>query len=214
MKKFLIGACAALGWITSAQAAPVTFAGLTFDDTAFVDVSNAVQGTFDPTGVIGGNFATGINLQEPPGSIPRVAELSFTDNTLVNGSGDDLALFVPSFVFNLGVATEFPGPTGGPTPFQGRNGISTGGGMIAFLYDLSDYGIADGGSVSSFFLTRLGDVEAFTFAAAALNGGPIIDPPVAVPLPAALPMLVGGLGLLGIVRTRRKRGAMQDKLDL
>ena len=130
--------------------AVTTIGGINFEDNAFADTLIQSVGAFDITGGTLADVLTDIDegtfaFSFTPGAF---VELGFTDNVLVNGGGDDLALF------ELGVPDSFDLSLtlGGVT----NNYLSVDTGFDAAGFNLNvatinldDFGVASGASVSS-----------------------------------------------------------------
>lgn len=207
------GFCASAMLLTllvgAAQAA--TVGSFTFNDNAWADdavVAATVAGTLGPAAgpaaAADGDLTTAANLND------SFVQIFFTDNVLVNGLGADLIVFGGTNNNTIRVSTGQGTPwiTGAnnfiPT---GATGNSSGFSLNGALIDLSDLGFADGAEVTdSLFLSR-GGVFSTLWDVAALNSRDIVVPPNPdpnkVPLPAGLPLLVAGLGALGVMRRRR-----------
>ncbi|MEM1045869.1 MAG: PEP-CTERM sorting domain-containing protein [Pseudomonadota bacterium] len=160
-----------------ASAGAVTWS---LQDVVFANGETAT-GTFDYDG--SGNFSN-VNITASGGGL--AAPLSFTS---IDIDSSDLylgALQDSSPVGDIILNLVFPSGLGnGPGPV----GLRTGTGFDGLL-------ICDGGGVND-----CGIVTGFS---TVVSGAAIVSP---VPLPAALPLLAGGLGLIGLMGWRRKRRA-------
>ncbi len=172
--------------------------GLTFQDNAFADeVINS-----------GGSLTTFAFDVPNAGTLPEVltdtdtatfviggtnafVELGFVDNLVINGNGNDLAIFeqgglADSFLLKINnitlqVDTSFTGEFAS----DGRE-INVG------LVDLDDYGILSGGSISSIFL----DLEQITDAPPAISLVGALNSDSVVPEPSTCVLsLIGLFGL-------------------
>jgi PEP-CTERM motif len=196
MSKMLKILCAAAALAAPQVAsAAVTVGGFTFDDNAFVDVLLNSSGNY--TTQTGGSVAsvltdTDVNTWAFSFDTGAFVDLGFTDNVAINGTGNDIVLF------ELGVADRW---------LVTINGISNqcqsvaSGAVNACAFDLSTFGIANGGSISSLRLSFFNDgTTATTSLVGALNSGPVGG---GIPEPASWAMLMTGFGLVGAAMRRR-----------
>jgi hypothetical protein len=205
MRKSVLAGVAVLVFAMSIGApradATVIVGGLAFDDDAFADVLLGSSGSYTLGGagtlqdqLVGTNVAD-YAFSYSPGAFVL---LGFTDNTVVNGTGSDLALF------ELGIPDTLTLTIGGTTfsYLTVGTGFSAGGfALNVALIDLSDFGLAFGSSVDQIRLGldtvgSTGTVPSLT-AAGALNSG---DP---VPEPGTLLLLGSGIATL-VARRRRQ----------
>lgn len=145
--------------------------------------------------------------------------IGFTDNTAINGAGDDLVLF---FLWDQQDITSNSITINGVTASLNYNDVYDGHGnlftvdgvnwsgavydnvlLTAATIDLSDFGIADGSALLSPFevnlFTDTTNAAALSLVAA-LNSGPA---PTPVPLPATLLLFLSGLTGLGLFSRRK-----------
>ena len=221
------------GLVAGAHAAPITVGGLTFDVTGFADAVSVVQGqagdgtgsgaqqgdastTFpgSGTGVTDQDLNTWVQVGRPANTNDPdpVIRVDFTDNTIVNGVGADIAFFVDGGVAAVSVFDSF---SPGVTVFESTSFLAAftnpstaigdyTGVMSVLTFDLSDlpgFGVDDGQLLSSLFLARR-DNEGAILEVAALNSLGNLTP---VPLPAALPLFGGALAVMGLLGWRRRQ---------
>jgi len=197
MKRMWVALSAALVLGSTPVHATVTLTGLSFDDNAFVDQILTTQGTWtNPTAVIGPNIFS--YAQNNPPDKDAYLIVAFTDNSIVNGLGEDFVLFEAG-------GPGSPGAPGEPAKIT-VNGITNtyntvwsgeGGAYRAFI-NLDDFGIPAGDRVAVIQLWGLyNDVSGTEYMAiGALNNG------APIPAPAAVWLL--GSGLFTLVGIRRK----------
>lgn len=204
MRKSLLAGVAVLVFAMSIGAgradATVIVGGLAFDDDAFADVLLGSSGSYTLGGagtledqLVGTNVAD-YAYSFTPGAFVL---LGFTDNTLFNGAGDDLALF------ELGIPDTLTLTIGGTTfsYVTVGTGFSAGGfSLNVALIDLSDFGLASGSSVDQIRLgldtvASGGTVPSLT-AAGALNSDPVPEPGT---------LLLLGSGIATLVARRRRQ---------
>jgi len=183
--------------IVSVANATVLVGGYSFDDDAFADYLISSSGSYSTSGGSLESCVTGANVDTWAGSLDPGAylDLGFSDNYLVNGPGNDLALF------ELGVEATF--------------GVSVTIGGTTLLYDTFDTGYSGGGYKLNLALVNLDD---FGLAAGSLLSHIVIgmdnlgnsDIPPALAVVGALnsipePGTVLIIGLGSLVLRRRKR---------
>lgn len=215
MKKFVkplisVGLLIGLAFSLPAKAA-IVLGGINFADNAFADqvvsftpgISFQRQTTNPGTrvattpedAVLGSDLAS--STIEMVGG--QSLTLAFTDNVVVNGPGADLAIFelfagveYGNLTIN-GVTLAISGASLGFIPIPGTafsNNVS-----LAQI-DLSAFGVAPGGSVSSLTITGNGsEYAAF---------GAINSAAAAVPVPGTLALFGIALGAFGFLRRRRQ----------
>lgn len=183
----------------TAVAAPVTIGGITYDSADFADDTTVQSGSFSVYGgapdvdaaLTGSDLTTGAFCF---GSDCEI-DILFTDNFVVNGTGEDLAVYASGTVepFSLeigGVRLDYSAVD---------LGFSAGGfSILGAFIDLDDFGIAAGALVSlvtAFPAPTGGDPEDFV-AFAAINSQ-------AVPVPAAA-LLFAPVALLSAARRKLK----------
>lgn len=158
--------------------ATTTLAGYDFDDDAFADALRSSYGTFSTNGGSLESVLTDISLGTYAWSWTTGAyvELDFTDNTLVNDTGYDLALF------ELGYANSFKLTIDDTTITYGSSYTGYKVKKVnvnVALIDLDDFGLAPGTGLSSILvgLDLVAGGQATTFSlAGALNSGPPLPP--------------------------------------
>ncbi len=187
-----------------------TVGSFTFDDNAFADnatIALTVGGTLgpaaSPASAADGDLSTASNLNN------SFVEIFFTDNILFNGAGDDLVIFggTNNNVIRLSAAADPNAPwiqgTNNFVPV-GAPGNTSGFSLNGASFDLSDLGFADGAEVTGGLFLSRGGVFTTVWDVAALNSKDIPTTTTPVPLPAGLPLLLGGLGGLALLRRRSK----------
>lgn len=195
----------------SVDAAPITIGSLTFDDTAFIDTGAVVQGSLvggsnSVNNMLGNNFGSGsgffTNLRSNGASPSEIVQVGFTDNMLGNGIGNDFVIWeasipqVPQISLSLG-GTGVLGTLLERPLIPGSTNQ-----MNAYVFDLSDLGVADDQKVTSLFIGPSGGESGVQIlAAAALNSGGTVPP---VPLPAGAALLLTATGAFGMYHRRRR----------
>lgn len=189
-----------------------TVGSFTFDDDAFADdaiVALTVPGTRgpaqNPAGAGDGDLSTASNLND------SFVEIFFTDNILINGPGDDIVIFSGTnnnrilLSNGTGSSAQFISDIGGANFVPvGAPGNTSGFTLNGATIDLSDLGFADGAEITDGLFLSRGGVFTTVWDVAALNSRSAAAPnPNPVPLPAGLPMLIGALGILCVLRQRR-----------
>jgi VPDSG-CTERM motif len=151
MKKLAIKSALLMSLLLNAAPAhALVVGGINFDSNAFADTLQSSSGSFSTSGGALSSVLTDVDAATYAFSFSPGAyvQLGFTDNLVVNGAGNDLALFevgVPdSFRFSLTI--------GGFT--QTYNSVATGdtaGGFSLNLaqVDLSTFGVAAGATIDS-----------------------------------------------------------------
>lgn len=186
-----------------AQAATIV-GGISFDDHAFADRLVSSVGTFSTSPGTGLEAAlVGSSTLDYAFSFSPNAELvmAFDDNVVVNGAGNDLA------IFELGVNDSFGLSIGGLTrTFTTHstgffNGLSS---INVALIDLSLFGLAPGAAISQVRVFPMlngatGSVPSFTVF------GALHTQPGAAPVPEPTTLVLLGGAFMGLALRRRQR---------
>lgn len=204
-------ACAALLAAPAAQAA-LNIGGLTLDEAGFADTLVSSTGVFTTSSgtlaeaLTDGSLSTWAMSTTPGAKVV----LGFTDRVLVNGAGNDLALFergheayeysqegFDSFNITINGITRLYFTTETTTIIDDYNVNMT-------AVDLSFFGVADGATVSQVeigldYNTR-GSLPQLQLVAG-------INTVAAVPEPATVLMSLAGLAVVGGIARRRQRVA-------
>jgi hypothetical protein len=203
-----IGGSVVAGTMGSAKAVTVV-GGLTFQDNAFADSLISSSGSFTTSGgtltsVLTDTDSGTYAFSSSPGAF---VNLGFTDNLLVNGSGNDLALF------ELGIPDTFKVTIGGITKsyLSVDTGQSAGGfGLNVATVNLDDFGIAPNTTLSNILIgldtTSAASTVPSLSLVGALNSGAVTS--TAVPEPfTIIGTLIGGTAAF---RMRKKLKASAD----
>jgi hypothetical protein len=183
--------------------AVIVVGGINFNDNAFADVLLDSFGTFSlgGAGTLEDNLV-GSNVNDYAFSFTAgsFVQLGFTDNAVLNGAGNDLALF------ELGVPDTLQVRINGVTlPYVTVDTGFMGGGFAlnVALVDLSSFGLGAGSTISDVYIGMdtpgAGTVPSLT-AAGAINS----TDTAAVPEPGTLLLLGSGAAML---LRRRRAGA-------
>ena len=189
----------------AAGAAPVTIGGITVDSQNFVDelLSSFTTGSWSTQGGTLDAVTTDLSVDTWAFSNASQAylQLGFTDNVMVNGAGNDLVVWEIGTPDNFGISLTVGGTT--QTIVSAATGFSNaqGFGINVAYFDLDAFGIAPGGSVSSFVANMgfpfVNTSASPTFgAAAALNSAPVPEPE------SLLLLLLAALSALVVSRKR------------
>lgn len=189
--------------LTGGGAAAATVGTITFDDNAWADGVRLISGFGDgvPAHPADGNTSSIFNLVG--GNENAKIEILFTDNLLRNGDGDDLVLFYGSNNNALSVTiNDVTKSTNGRSfDFIANGGVGNNSGfsIIATKFDLDEFNIAAGATLSGGIFLEAGGIVGAVNDVAALNSTAVPDATV-VPLPATLPLLAGGLAMIAAMR--------------
>lgn len=226
-------AVALLGLVSTqaAQAVTMTVGGRDFVDNSYADVLISSSGVFTTSGsalsaALIDSGPAGLTTWASSATPGASVTLGFTDNTVVNGAGDDLALFeVGHFAFEYsqdsfdtfkvtinGVTRNyFVAETTTIVTLANNSDAQYNVNMTTI--DLSSFGLAAGATISQvqvgldFVTTNQNPAPPSTpqfMMAAAINSGPV----AAVPEPASWMSLFAGLGVVGAVARRRRAGTV------
>jgi hypothetical protein len=213
MRSAVLAALMLLAAVVPVRGATIV-GGISFDDNAFVDEvvsytdSWAIIGTAATIedAVTGSDPTDGVFPFPNPGQATMV--LAFTDNSLVNGPGDDLALFEYG---NADDSVDVAVTVGGTAiTYQALDtgydvAISGGGGtynLNVALINLDDFGIVSGGALDKIEITPLNLDAIFSLnVAGAINSGPPVTDDGGIPEPATLGLLA--LGVVGLAIRER-----------
>jgi hypothetical protein len=202
---FLSGAQGALG-------ATISEGGFTFASSQFAtSADNVVGTTLNVQTVADQNLGTGINF-----ALGGVIRLDFSYD-IVNGDGVDILGFEAGTPHTFGISLVADGSFMTGSFLSQRCCVPNSGlGLNTFAFDLSDIGVALGANVGSTLFLRnfvagstpdILEIAAISFSMK--SESPTLPPalpadPSVIPLPAGLPLLLAGLGALGIVKRRSR----------
>ncbi len=177
--------------------ATIIVGGLNFDDDAFADslISSNIPGASVFNAPNAEAAVTGPDLDSllDTSGGDWYLELGFDDNFLVNGAGDDLAIFK---VFSDPDGTDVSLTVGGAeifVPFASFSSAGTnsfGFQILVATVDITGLGVAPGDMLSSIVLSQ----GAFSFELAAV--GALNSKSAGIPAPASWALLALGLGCL------------------
>lgn len=212
MKQTFVALTAAAFVAAPSASVAATIGKYVFDLVDAADGLNVISGTVNTfTAEPGPNFAfdvvspsTAISDGDFDTNVYCAAacefEVLFTDNAAFNNSGIDIVLFEEGGNEDIqvtinGTTIVLPGSSSIPTGVLDAADVA----IDAYEIDLSDFGVADGASITSFFIDPLNSGPTFSSA----DISEIVANPTIVPLPAAGWMLVAGLAGLGWVARRK-----------
>ena len=149
---YFVGVTASFCFFTAASHA-ATFLGIDFDNNAFADVllsdasSHTVWNAASAEAALTGANADSTAFNTTLGTF---VTLGFTDNLVVNGLGFDLFAFELNVEAAENIVATINGVQSAPTP-QTSTGFFNSDGYEVFYsaFDLSDFGVAAGGAISS-----------------------------------------------------------------
>lgn len=209
-------------YLLSTDTFAVSVAGITFDDNAIANQVTGSNGTFvnwnpafDITGISSAQLATDMTDTSAASYVfshdsNAYIDLAFTNTSVYNGAGNDLAIFFVGTGSHTGNLTLLDDNLGSiafsDLTFTGYNVPelfydASGKQIISPIYvsylDLSVLGIEEGVALNNFRL-EIANASAAPSLLAALN----TTAPAAVPLPPTLLLFISGL--LGLaIKTRR-----------
>jgi hypothetical protein len=200
MKRLLASAFGIALAALPASAAPVSIGGFTFDDSQYAQSVTLLSGRVDnPSRIADKSLETfGLDLV-------GTVRVDFGYD-IINGDGFDFLVFEWFVPENLRASLSLDGESiFGSLVFQPESGF----GLNIYAYDLTGLGVAPGASVGrSLFLTATGadilEVAALNVASRTPPIPPDLPETAVIPLPAGLPLLLAGLGALGIVKRRSR----------
>ena len=146
--KPLIGSCLFVLGLTlaavPAQAAPITIAGVTYDSVNFADTLVSSSGTFTTAGGALASVVTDVSVDTYAFSLETGSylQLSFTNNTPINGIGNDLVLFEIGTPDNFGLSLTVGGPIVSLASVSSGFSQSGGFGINVASIDLALLGVA------------------------------------------------------------------------
>lgn len=196
------GLVVALG--APAAAAPISIGGTTYDTVNFADTLTSSSGAFSVSEGSLASALTGWSVDDWAFSLTSDAyvELGFTDNSVVNGAGADLAFFEigtpDDFGISLTVGSQIYRIASVATGFtQGQEY-----GINLATIDLALLGLAPGASVTS-IVVHMGPGFLNTSAAPTLGAASALNASASVP-DAGSSMLLLGIGLAGLRAMKRR----------
>lgn len=165
-------------------------------------------------------YLTGANLNTGIANIGLYGDISYTigyNTPISNGLGYDFAVITTrfsadafylavsedasTFTYKMRYGAELAINTGLTETFWYGGGGPYEAGVFITLIDLSDFGIADGASVSAITINSKDELDLLRIAG--LKRGTTTNPPSDVPEPATLALFGAGLGALGLRRRRK-----------
>jgi hypothetical protein len=204
-RAFLRAIFALLAFVPAAASASIVVGGYGFNDNAFVDQVTGSSGTFSTVGGTLSQVLTDKNPASFAWSYDQGAflDLAFVDNVALNGAGKDIVLFelgAPNTwtVTINGISHNYTSVDTGQNVLVGATSYD----LTAAAFDLSDFGIAAGGSISNFRLSFVPVTDTFgtTIASTSLVGA--LYPPV--PEPATWMTMLLGFAGIGLAMRRRR----------
>jgi len=193
----LVVAMALVFGIVSAANATVVVGGYSFDDNAFADYLISSSGSYTTSGGSLESCVTGANVytyafSQTPGAY---LDLGFSDNYLVNGPGNDLALFELGIPDTFGVSLTIGGTTHTYQTFY--TGYSGGDyNLNVALVNLDDFGFATGSLFSHVVIGM--DIVSGSGTVPSLA---VVGALNSIPEPATICLL--GLGALSLIRRKK-----------
>lgn len=197
--------CGLVLGVGAASAAPITLGGFTFDSTAFPTSDLLISGgppalSFVSTGNVNTDLqmATDSDLNSFIFGTPVDFNATFGNGAIENGAGADFV------IFELGIPDDVTVTVNSVTKtyLTANTGFSAAGfNLNAVAIDLSDFGIAANGLVSTINVNNASPVtgSASIDAIGALHAGTVPEPMTWLPL-------MGGALLLGMLRLKRAAG--------
>lgn len=200
---------------TSASNA-ATFLGIDLADDAFADTvlsdvsGHTVWNTLSAVAALTGSYADSTAFNTTLGTFVTIG---FVDNLVRNGACFDLIAFERDVEAAENIVATIDGIQSSPTP-QTSTGFFNSDGYEVFYsaFDLTDFGIADGGTIDAAAFqgecttsacTGFGLASSAFVAFAAVNSASVAP----IPLPSTFPLLILGLGGLDLAaRSASKSG--------
>ncbi len=209
MKNFLASIAFVLIAFNADPAAAINIAGINFDENAFADELVSYTGSFNTWSgqleeALTDKNAASFAYSWSPGSF---VQLQFTDNKVVNGDGDDLALFELNVPDSFAIYLTPDGKSiTGKTVYTGLK--IDGRSLNIATFDLSDFGLNPGEMITELYIST--ELNTLTTAPSlslvgAINSSSIPEP--------EMPSLFGLLLLILVFSHHRKQNKLYQALQ-